>query len=193
MLPLQHCTVTQERCSWELDPSWIGYIASGPEIPASGSPKTCNEWTHDSICPERSVSGTAWTLADKHCEPLCHRAFWSLLFPNFFSPKAKHISYHWEDFLCSSPSWSSMFLFFLCLLSPSLLCFCLCSSTLRSPHSPRRMAVLGEINSPSCSAPCFWWGPELKTWKNVGRSNIFAFPCNIRFTLLLIFSIEMLT
>lgn len=90
-----------------LNPSWLGCIASGPETLTSSSPKMWKEWTHDSLCPERSLSCTVWTLEDKYRTITCtslHRRFWSLLFPQLLFSQGKHSSYQsnpWEGFFCS--------------------------------------------------------------------------------------------
>lgn len=76
-----------------LNPSWLDYIASAPEALASASPKMRKEWTHNSLCPEMPVSGTAWTLADKHCterELLCTTAFGPCYFPTSALPRQAH-------------------------------------------------------------------------------------------------------
>lgn len=166
-----------------LNPSWLGHIASGPEILASGSSKTSREWTHDSLCPERSVSGTAWTLAHKHCaewELLCTTAFGPCYPPASLLPRQarqlpikplRRLSLQFTLLiLCASISSLLTFSF-----SPLVL---LVQFNTARFSQPRHMAVLGEINSPSCSAPCFWREPELKnlrTCKNEDTSNIFAF------------------
>ena len=76
-----------------LNPRWLGYIASGPEALASGCPKTWKKWTHNSLCPEKSVSGAAWTLVEKPCtehELLCITAFGSCYFPISCLPRQEH-------------------------------------------------------------------------------------------------------
>lgn len=116
--------ITSARCCWELDPSWTGYNAPGPEILASGCPKTWRERTHDSLCPVRSVSGTAWTLADKQCaecDPLCTTAFAPCYSPTSFLPSQSPSATNQTLEKTSSAAHLFDSLFPLCLLSPSLL------------------------------------------------------------------------
>lgn len=86
--------------------------------------------------------------------------------PTSFLPHQayQHISYQsnpWEDFLCSSPSWSSMFLLPLCLLSPSLL-LPVQFNTVKSSQ-PQTYGSAGWDQQSILLSTCFWWEPELKS------------------------------
>ena len=146
-----------------------GYFASGPEALTLGRSNKWKEWTHNCLCLEGSLTGTAWMQTDSQCpecELLCTTAFGPFYFPTYFVPKQ---TYQWYPRRHSLQSCSLGILcsYFLFLTFSPLLLFVWFNTAWWSFPPPQICEMLCEINGLFCLAPCFWKVPRKCALKSV--------------------------
>ena len=128
-----------------------GYFASGPEALTLGRSNKWKEWTHNCLCLEGSLTGTAWmqTANAQNVNFCAPQHLVPFISPHILSQN-KHISDTPEDILCSLALW--VFCVPISFFLLSLLCFCLYGSTLHGGHSLRPRFVKCYVRSTVCSA-----------------------------------------